>query len=136
LTAISLPRSPLVAALTTELFSPAVEVVMVQESDYELARSLLLRPRMFFSEAQTLRDVLALLHGAAVGRYPPHGSGFLPGFDDFVRHRFNVPAGAGYVTLLREFGHRPIFDACEAVLVLLEEWRASEGYQQRRDPVA
>jgi hypothetical protein len=49
-------------------------------SDYELMRYLPLRPRMFFGEAESLRDVLVLIHGVALGRYPPHGSKFLPGF--------------------------------------------------------
>jgi hypothetical protein len=95
-------------------------------SDYELARFILLRPRMCFDEARTLRDVLALLHGVALGRYPPHGSGFLPGFGAFVNHRFKAPPSAAYHALLREFGDTPFAEACEAVLSSLEEWKASK----------
>jgi hypothetical protein len=46
-------------------------------TDYEIARIILARPRTFYAEAQSLRDVLGLLHGVAVGRFPWHGSGFL-----------------------------------------------------------
>lgn len=99
-------------------------------SDYDLARFILLRPRMCFAEARTLRDVLALLRGLALGRYPPHGSGFLPGFSDFVNHRFHAPPIADYHTLLKEFGDRPFGEACEAVLRLLEEWKASSDEHQ------
>ncbi len=96
-------------------------------SDYELAKYLLLRPCMFFSEIQSLRDVLALVHGAAVARHPPHGSGWLPGFAEFVRLRFDAPPCAVYITLLKQFGHLPWMEGCEAVSALLEEWRTSEG---------
>lgn len=96
-------------------------------SDYELAKDLLLRPRMFFSEVESLRDVLALVHGAAVARYPPHGSGWLPGFAEFVRLRFDAPPVAAYITLLKQFGHLTWPDGCNAVLELLEEWKTGEG---------
>jgi hypothetical protein len=94
-------------------------------TDFEIARMILTRPRMCYAEARTLRDVLALLHGVAVGRYPPHGSGFLPGFSVFVTHRFEAGPIAEYHTLLKAFGDRPLGEACEAVLALLEEWKAS-----------
>lgn len=94
-------------------------------SDYDLARYMLLRPRMFFDEVQTLRDVLALIHGVAVGRYPPHGSGFLPGFCEFVRIRFKSPFNH-YKTLLKQFGDLPWVEGSQAVLALLEEWQCSD----------
>lgn len=94
-------------------------------SDYDLARFILLRPRICFAEARSLRDVLALLHGVALGRYPPHGSGFLPGFSDFVNRRFHPPLIAEYHTLLKEFGDKPFAEGCAEVLRLLEEWKAS-----------
>src|ERR1700738_2974799 len=99
-------------------------------SDYDLARHILRRPRICFAEARTLRDVLALLHGVALGRYPPHGSGFLPGFSAFVNRRFNAPAIADYHTLLKVFGDKSLGEACAAVLRLLEEWRASTSEDQ------
>jgi hypothetical protein len=99
---------------------------MHEAPDIYLTKFLLQRPRMCFSEAETLRDVLALIHGVALGRYPPHGSGFLPGFNDFVNKRFRS-CGACYHTLLKEFGHKSMAVGCEAVLNLLEEWESGLG---------
>jgi hypothetical protein len=99
-------------------------------SDYDLARFILRWPNACFAEARTLRDVLALLHGVALGRYPSHGSGFLPGFNDFVNRRFKAPPIAWYNTLLNEFGDRQFREACDAVLQLLEEWKASSSENQ------
>lgn len=100
------------------------------ESDYEIAKMILQRPRMVFSEARTLRDVLALLHGVAVGRYPPHGSGFMPGFNQFINQRFKAPPVADYITLLKEFGDKPLNEACEAVSMVLEEWKSCDEEQE------
>jgi hypothetical protein len=95
-------------------------------SDFELVR-LMLRPCMVYAEARTLRDVLAMVNGAAVALHPPHGSGFLPGFYKVVNRRFNEgrPQNTIYHTLLQQYGHLPMAEACEAVLRLLEEWKAS-----------
>jgi hypothetical protein len=98
--------------------------------DYDLARYILRHPRVCFGEARTLRDVLALLHGVAVGRYPPHGCGFLPGFSDFVNRRFRAGRIAEYHTLIQEFGDRPFGEALKAILRLLEEWKASSHEDQ------
>ena len=103
----------------------------LEAQDPALAKALLLRPRMFFSEAQSLRDVLALIHGVAVGRYPPHGSGFLPGFHDFLCRRFRTPSHPYYVTLLEQFGQKPWLEGCKAIAELLEEWKAAEEDQHR-----
>jgi hypothetical protein len=95
-------------------------------SDFEIARMILRRPRMCFGDVQSLREVLALIHGVAVGRYPPHGSGFLPGFGQFVSHRLKVNPVIPYITtLLNTFGDKPWDEACADVLGLLEEWKAS-----------
>ena len=72
-----------------------------------------------------MRDVLALLHGVALGRHPPHGSGFLPGFCEFVRRRFKRLPVAEYHTLLKVFADRPPPEACEEILRLLDEWDSS-----------
>jgi len=96
------------------------------KSDYDMAMFLLLRPEMVFCEVRSLREVLALIHGVAVGRYPPHGSGFLPGFSRFVRRRLKGLPCADYFTLLKAFGDKPLMEGCNAVLALLEEWKATE----------
>ena len=97
---------------------------MILSDDYELARHILLRPRMYYCEATTLRDVLALLHGVAVGRYPPRGNGFLPGFSNFIMDRLGTIESDYHKKLLIEFGEWPLDKACAAVLALLEEWIA------------
>jgi hypothetical protein len=97
---------------------------MMFADDFELARRILLRPRMYSSEATTLRDVLALMHGVAVGRYPPHGNGFLPGFSAFVMNRLRATERDYHKELLIAFGEWPLDKACSAVLALLEEWKA------------
>lgn len=99
-------------------------------SDYDLARFILLRPRVCFAEARSLRVVLALLRGVELGRYPPHGNGFLPGFGEFVNRRFQAPPIDHYQTLLKSLGDRPFGEACEAILRLLEEWKASSDENQ------
>lgn len=111
----------------SELFEMPDENECEMTSDFGLARMLLRRPRMFYGEAATLRDVLALVRGVAIARYPPHGSGFLPGFNDFVNRRFKAPPIADYITLLKEFGQLSLVDGCQAVETLLEEWKASEN---------
>jgi hypothetical protein len=94
-------------------------------TDYEFARLILLRPRVCYGEAQSLRDVLGVIHGVALGRHPPHGSGFLPGFNRFLINRFKGrPHVADYHILLKQFGELPFYEGCEAVLHLLEEWEA------------
>jgi hypothetical protein len=100
------------------------------ESDYDMARFLLLRPCTVFS-VRSLRDVLALIQGVAIGRYPPHGSGFLPGFSQFVQRRLNGPPCAEYITLLKHYGHQPWTEGCAAVLALLEEWKKTNGGEQQ-----
>ncbi len=95
------------------------------DSDYELARSLLMRPCMYFGAVESLRDLLALLHGVAVGRYPPHGSGFLTGFDDFIHRRLHAPSRPSYYVFLEKFGDRPWTEGRKAILALLEEWHAT-----------
>lgn len=99
------------------------------DSNYHLARWLLLRPCLVF-EVHSLREVLALIHGAAIAKCPPHGSGFLPGFCQFVQHRLNGPPCAEYITLLKHYGHMPWMDGCAAVLALLDEWRETIAKEQ------
>ncbi len=102
-------------------------------SDYELARLMIRCPGCCYAEARTLRDVLAMVHGAAIARYPPHGSGFLPGFLWFVNQRFRAGPIAWYHVLLEQFGEMPLADACKAVLRLLEEWKKCEEQAQGRE---
>jgi hypothetical protein len=98
---------------------------MTLESDYDLAVCVLSRPQTIFGAAQTLRDVLALIHGVALGRFPPHGYGFLPGFPAFVERRFNGPSRNHNEILLEQFGHMPGLEGCEPVLSLLREWKSA-----------
>jgi hypothetical protein len=101
---------------------------MQQEfDDYGIVKCALLRPRMMFGDAESLRDVLALIHGIALARFPPHGSGFLAGFSQFVASRFGEPSRNHYSILMEQYGSMPGLDGCKAVLSLLEEWKATEA---------
>ena len=101
---------------------------MPQQSDaYDAMKWVLRRNLLAFSDAQTLRDILAVIKGIAIAWFPPHGSGFLSGFAEFVGRRFNAPVRSHYTILLEQFGHLPRREACDAVLSLLEEWRATEA---------
>lgn len=112
---------------------------MTRPTDYDLASRLINRPGMVLGRVETLREVLALLRGAAIALYPPHGSGFLPGFNEFVSLRLNgrPPRYDVHIDLLREFGDRPLNEGLDALDRLLREWKASstEGEQpDRRSP--
>jgi hypothetical protein len=95
---------------------------------YEVMKHLLTRPNSVFP-TNSLDVALALIHGFALAQFPPHGSGFLPGFAQFVGRRFHAPLRNHYVILIEQFGHMPLREACDAVLLLLEEWKALEGDQ-------
>jgi hypothetical protein len=99
---------------------------MVKEDDYRTAQYVLRRSSAIFP-TESLRDVFALMKGIALERYPPHGSGFLPGFIKFLWRRFKRPTVSQYSVLLDEYGHLPMREACDAVLALLEEWKANES---------
>jgi hypothetical protein len=98
-------------------------------NDYEDMRFYLTRPNSVFP-TNSLQVALALIRGIALERFPPHGSGFLPGFAQFVGRRFHAPVRNHYIILIEQFGHLPFREACDAVLSLLEEWKATEGEQQ------
>jgi hypothetical protein len=104
---------------------------LATDSDFEKACFIFLRPRICFSEVRTLRDVFALIHGVALERYPPHGSGFLAGFNEFVNQRFNTPPMDHVTLLLTAFGDLPLVEGCDAVLGLLREWNASNEAKQQ-----
>ena len=77
--------------------------------DYEIAKYILYRPPVMLGrDVSGLSEVLALLQGVAVGRYPPHGYGFLPGFGEFVNRRLGEPwVNRHDNTLLKVFGKMP-----------------------------
>ncbi len=108
---------------------------MLAVSDWELATHILKRPGMCCGWEPTFREVLALLRGVALGRYPWHGSGFLAGFDDFVRARFDGPMCGTEYHLLKAFGDLPCREACDAVLALLHEWKVSTGENGESEPL-
>ena len=101
-----------------------------QPNDYGTMKFILCRPCMLFPPVNSLQTVLAMIHGVALERWPPHGSGFLFGFGQFVGKRFHAPVTNHYITLVEQFGHLPWQEGCEAVLSLLEEWKGLEGEQQ------
>jgi hypothetical protein len=91
--------------------------------DLRFVERILRRPRMNFGSAQSLRDVLALIYGYSVGRYPPNGHGFLPGFPEFVQCRLDGPVcTCHYGILLDRFGEMPWGDGLDAVWKLVLEW--------------
>ncbi len=102
---------------------------MEKSSDYGDMKYILQRPCSLFPPADSLTVVLALIDGVARERFPPHGSGFLPGFGEFVRRRFHAPPTNHNVILIEQFGHLPLREGCDAVLNLLEEWKAIEGIE-------
>jgi hypothetical protein len=93
--------------------------------DYAMAHFIVKRPAMMLGEVRSLSEVLALLQGVAVGRYPPLGHGFLPGFGQLVNNRHGVPNVVHHHgTLLKAYRKMPWMEACKAILELLEEWQA------------
>jgi hypothetical protein len=101
--------------------------------DYNTAMFILHRPRMLYAPVNSLQTVLALIHGIALERHPPHGSGFLPGFGEFVNRRFHAGPHCHYLTLIEQFGHLAYYDGFEAVSSLLVEWKMLEDEQRRRE---
>jgi hypothetical protein len=90
----------------------------------ELIEHVLLRPRMFCPEAETLRELMLFISGICVGRSPPHGRACVTRFADDVEARFGHPRNVSWTeVLLREFGGLPYLEACDAIVKLLRESR-------------
>ena len=92
----------------------------------ELIENIFLRPRMF-CDTENLRELLFFVAGVRCGQSPPHGSGCLPGIEDYVREKFRAARGESWTrVLLREFEDLPYLEACRAIADLLREWRKTE----------
>ena len=95
---------------------------------WTLIESVYLRPRMFFADVRSLRELTVFVLGVCCGCSPPHGSGSAPGFAEFVATRFRCPAGEHWaISLEKEFGHLKLFPACKAIGKVFDDWRQSAG---------
>jgi hypothetical protein len=93
---------------------------------FELIELVFLRPRMF-CRAGTLRELMLFVGGVCTGRCPPHGSGCLAGFDNFLANRFGRSNLLPWTTILLDrFGDRDLFEASGAIAGLLHEWKSLE----------
>lgn len=93
----------------------------------ELICSIFMRPRMFCADVATFRDVLLLAQGACHGLRPPHGSEALPGFSEFLAHKFGEATVPWPQRLQSRFGHLSLQQACEATCELLAAWEAEQA---------
>lgn len=99
----------------------------MDSSHYELVSNILLRPRMY-SSAESLRELLVFIHGVCTGIRPPHGSGVLGSFPEFVNTYSNASAGSDWCDVLEsEFAAAPYLDACSSIHALFDQWHSSQG---------
>jgi hypothetical protein len=92
---------------------------------FELISAILLRPQMF-STAKSLRELLVFVRGVCAGIRPPHGSGVLGGFPDFVNTRFCAPAGSDWCAVLEaKYANEAYLDACSTIHAIFHEWHST-----------
>ena len=97
-------------------------------SPVDFIEDVLLRPRMFCPDVETLRDLLVFVQGVCCGQRPPHGAGCTGDFTTYVNQRFNQLQNTAWTTtLLNEFSNRPLSEACEAIVRVLRDWRKSKA---------
>ena len=90
----------------------------------QLLDAVFARPRMFCAHISSFKDVLLFAEGVCHGLKPPHASGVLAGFDEYLASRFHCAKHeSSFETLQAQFGHLPLAEACEAVREVLRGWR-------------
>ena len=99
----------------------------MDRSHFELVSNILLRPRMY-SSAESLRELLVFISGVCTGIRPPHGSGVLGEFPDFVNAHFDASVGSDWrVVLESNFATLPYLEACSRIRALLEQWHTLQS---------
>ena len=79
---------------------------------------------MFCERISNFRDVLMFAEGVCHGLKPPHGSGVLAGFDEYLTSRFQwAEHESAFAVLQAQFGHLPLAEGCEAVREALRGWQ-------------
>jgi len=91
----------------------------------ELIELIFLRPRMFFGEVETLRDLISFVRGVCTGCKPPHGA-CAGDIAEYVNRRFQRPHNEHWTTtLLRQFEHLELLEACAAIGQVFRDWKQS-----------
>jgi hypothetical protein len=94
------------------------------EETFELINNVCRRPRMYYYNAESLRDVVAFISGISCGLNPPHGG--LAGVAEFIYQTFPARRDIPWTAvILNEFAHLPFYDACESLGKLFRDFRAS-----------
>ena len=94
------------------------------DTNLELIASIFARPRIYCDGVTTFQDVIMFVQGVCCGLKPPHASGTIPGLTEYLSSEFNVSPDQPWTRiLLSQFGHLPLFDACDSVGKILGNWR-------------
>jgi len=81
---------------------------------------------MFCAEIDTLRDAVLFAEGVCHGLRPPHGACTLPGFNEYLAHRFgNQEPRPWSRILLEQFGDLPLHEGCNVVHAILLDWKST-----------
>jgi hypothetical protein len=119
------PQAPITRDLQSKCLSggPVTAAVRQDMSDGKLIHDIFARPRMFCEDVASYRDILLFAQGVCHGLRPPHGSGTLPGFSDFLARRFGTLALSWPQILQSQFDHLSWQQACESTCELILAWQ-------------
>jgi hypothetical protein len=96
------------------------------DATFELIEHVCKRPRAYYADANSFRELLAFINGISCGMHPPHGCFGIVA--DYVWERFQSPTNVPWTTVvLDEFGDLPYRDAREALAKLFRDYRATLG---------
>ena len=92
-------------------------------SPIELLDGIFSRPHMFCEHITSFKDVVVFAEGACHGVSPPHGSGVLPGFNEYLARQYKCSEFQSWSTiLLSQFENQSLYDACDAARAALRGW--------------
>jgi hypothetical protein len=96
----------------------------MDSSHSELVSNILARPRMY-SSAESIRELLVFISGVCTGIRPPHGSGVLGTFPEFIVSHFGASRESDWCAVLEsELANVPYLEACSTIRTLFDKWRA------------
>ncbi len=102
---------------------PLQKRTLDDDSTFELIDDVCRRPHMFYANAESLRDVVALIDGISCGMNPPHGCLRL---SEFVSGVFHLSDSLPWTTVvLAELGNLPFYDGGEALAKLFRDFRST-----------
>jgi|SRR5262245_14906216 len=95
----------------------------------ELLRRVFSRPKMYFGEISTVRDLFVFAHGICCGLRPPHGACDLNSFRQFLSHKLKQASKLPEDEGLDSLDGIPFLEIRELVGATYDEWLAASSEQ-------